>query len=854
MFKKLSKILWNDSRVDNDGKPLLPPIAKDAEGLTGLLPGELFLHRSNGRVSLWSLSADNKIVEISGDVTEQLSRYLLKSVWDSAFEIKIDGSGQKYIFGKLPVVTQYGVTMYSDNEGLDVPSIYDGLPIDGVTLYWEEVTDEEGNITKVLKSKGGGNGTVSNMSITGEGNAVTSVSLNKESGYLIFDKGLTFAEKKFLEDNYRNNDYLTEHYYTKTYIDDGFIKKDKAKELFVTLDETAQNIDGVKNFLNGVKINGLPITKLSGYDDVIYIDANVVVRGGLSMYYDNGEIDLPSIIDEIGIAGYDGKKLGLVSLNSEHFSIGSDGTVSIIGGTGGGITNITSEMIVDALGYTPYSAANPNGYITSSALEKYLPLSGGTITGDLRLKGSGNYGNTLRFGDNDYVYLKEATDDVLTIYASSGINLNTSSSSVKVDGIPLKKSADDVLFIDANVVVRGGLSTYGTDGTTFGSIWDNAPLATTYSNNKGVASFDPAYFSVTNGYVSFIGQTGGGGGIESITKQMVIDALGYTPYNSTNPNGYITSSGSISGNAATATQVYVSKSESTAVGPFPFVYINSTTTGSGNTKLYFHKASIGVDPSTNSIVATNFKGNATTATTASKLSTVSKTAWGQTYWTSGGVPTSISGDMTGVGNITMSGNLYANSGDVVANSFAIIRDGKNVGGRISYRTDSSSLYHMEISNSSGNGNIYFRTISNSVQDDRMILYHNGNLLVKNGFTQYSDIRKKTKLADVELTLKQIADAPLIEHYYNSDKNKTTHVSSVAQYWAGMNDWFCKLDEEGYYTMELQNAALASAISVARHLQRYETKTDKTIRQLKKRISQLEDEIELLKKGEQYGSN
>ena len=43
---------------------------------------------------------------------------------------------------------------------------------------------------------------------------------------------------------------------------------------------------------------------------------------------------------------------------------------------------------------------------------------------------------------------------------------------------------------------------------------------------------------------------------------------------------------------------------------------------------------------------------ATSATTASKLSTTSKTAWGQTYWTSGGVPTSISGDMTSVGSIT----------------------------------------------------------------------------------------------------------------------------------------------------------------------------------------------------------
>ena len=126
------------------------------------------------------------------------------------------------------------------------------------------------------------------------------------------------------------------------------------------------------------------------------------------------------------------------------------------------------------------------------------------------------------------------------------------------------------------------------------------------------------------------------------------------------------------------------------------------------------------------------------------------------------------------------------------------------------------------------------------------LYVEGSILASGGITMYSDQRKKTILNHVELSLKQIADAPLIEHYYNSDEKRTTHVGSIAQYWAGFNDWFCKLDNEGYYTMEIQNAALASAISIARELDRYETKTDKTIKQLKKRICQLEEEIERLK--------
>lgn len=122
----------------------------------------------------------------------------------------------------------------------------------------------------------------------------------------------------------------------------------------------------------------------------------------------------------------------------------------------------------------------------------------------------------------------------------------------------------------------------------------------------------------------------------------------------------------------------------------------------------------------------------------------------------------------------------------------------------------------------------------------------GNVFANGVFTTYSDQRKKTILNHVELSLKQIAEAPLIEHYYNSDEKKTTHVGSIAQYWASINDWFCKLDSEGFYTMEIQNAALASAISIARELDRYETKTDKDIKKLKERICELEEEVKRLK--------
>ena len=60
------------------------------------------------------------------------------------------------------------------------------------------------------------------------------------------------------------------------------------------------------------------------------------------------------------------------------------GTVSSTGNlTLGGTLSLTSGNVTTALGYTPYNNTNPNGYITSSSLSSYLPLSGGTLTGGL---------------------------------------------------------------------------------------------------------------------------------------------------------------------------------------------------------------------------------------------------------------------------------------------------------------------------------------------------------------------------------------------------------------------------------------------------------------------------------------
>jgi hypothetical protein len=87
--------------------------------------------------------------------------------------------------------------------------------------------------------------------------------------------------------------------------------------------------------------------------------------------------------------------------------------------------SLASSDVTTALGFTPYNASNPSGYITSSALSSYLPLSGGTLTGALYMNANvqlnnraiiyfGNTGNTL------YPYITNMNTDGIGIYTNAG--------------------------------------------------------------------------------------------------------------------------------------------------------------------------------------------------------------------------------------------------------------------------------------------------------------------------------------------------------------------------------------------------------------------------------------------------
>ena len=127
------------------------------------------------------------------------------------------------------------------------------------------------------------------------------------------------------------------------------------------------------------------VTYNSGLVDVFYNGSKL-----LSTEYAAGNgttivLNFPcNLNDTLEVHAYSyavGAFTGQAQLNGTGFVKANGTTITYDNSTY--LTSINSSQVITALGFTPYNATNPSGYITSSALSSYLPLSGGTLTGAL---------------------------------------------------------------------------------------------------------------------------------------------------------------------------------------------------------------------------------------------------------------------------------------------------------------------------------------------------------------------------------------------------------------------------------------------------------------------------------------
>ena len=236
----------------------------------------------------------------------------------------------------------------------------------------------------------------------------------------------------------------------------------------------------------------------------------------------------------------------------------------------------TLNELATALGNDPNFATT----ITTSIGNK-LSLTGGTLTGDLTLSGT-NPRLYFTDTDNNPDYFISNTDGTFTVYdvtnsvgrfkiyttgnAEFSNNL-TALSFVKTGGTAAQFLKADG-SVDSSAYLTGITSgqvttalgytpvpttrTITINGTAYNLSadvsWTIASGVTAFNTRTGAITLTSGDVTGALGFTPY-NATNPSGYISGITSLMVTNALGFTPYNATNPAGYITSSGSITGSA-----------------------------------------------------------------------------------------------------------------------------------------------------------------------------------------------------------------------------------------------------------------------------------------------------------------
>lgn len=611
----------------------------------------------------------------------------INSVTSGFWELKQDSQGNEYIATKYNVLTEGGLTTYGLGEQ-KLGTIYDGLPIDNDTIYWEEV---EGS--RVLKAKGSGGG---------------STGLDETKLWNVLgtpgDQQIDYSHLRSAFSQFSNE--------------------------FVTID-TEQEITALKHFTAGLSI-GSAKKKIYEKDGVLYIDSNVAITGALTMYATDGQ-SVSSIYDGLPIDNdtiyWETVEGSRVLKAKGGSSFDENAMWSALSGSSD--NQINKSHLTTALdGYATRNWVIEN-YATKSELSavsnKLNDFLDGSDTDTIInkwkeleafLSGMAETDNLAEIletkADKSYVdstFVTLATKQTITgektfssvlntaaIKASGAITAPSLAASdyVTIAGIKLRKLEDGALMLEGNLALTGALTMYASNGQSFDTIYDGLPIDndTIYwqevdgsrvlkAREGSGSSFDKSAM-----WTALAGST-----TEQINKSHLTTALtGYATESwvtgknyavkSTTLAGYGITDGvndvsvSGTGNAVTAASISghtltLTKGSTFSLSGHKHAWSDitsgkpSTLSGYGITDAYTKTESDSKYPTKTGSGASgtwgiNVTGNAGTAT---KLQTA-RTLWGRSFDGTG----NVSGNLDSVGKISANGEIITSS----ANSFRAV--------------------------------------------------------------------------------------------------------------------------------------------------------------------------------------
>jgi len=167
-------------------------------------------------------------------------------------------------------------------------------------------------------------------------------------------------------------------------------------------------------------------------------------------------------------------------------------------------------------------------------------------------------------------------------------------------------------------------------------------------------------------------------------------------------------------------------------------------------------------------------------------------------------------------------NLYV-SGKITAGGNIEVDSGNRIG------QSSGSLYLGNVNNA---GWVMIQDMCSDLGSDNWNVRHTGEATFKSSSSS-SDITIKDVIDNkFQLSIEEIANAPIIKFKWKDEKDGNVMIGSVAQYWIDIVPEAVLKSNSGLLSMNYQSLALVSAISLARKVRELEREISKLKKQLK----------------------